>query len=47
MPVAFKYAILAASSVLWLLGLADQLHSWEMTGKYLVISALMAVLALL
>jgi hypothetical protein len=45
--IALKYGAVAVTSVLWLCGLADQWHSWELTGKYLVISALMAVAALL
>ena len=45
--VALKYCAFAVASAIWLGGLADQLHSWELTGKYLVISALMAAAALL
>jgi hypothetical protein len=45
--VLLKYSAVAVASAIWLGGLADQWHSWELTGKYLVISALMAVAALL
>ncbi|HVY59428.1 MAG TPA: hypothetical protein VHA77_16375 [Xanthobacteraceae bacterium] len=42
-----KYGLVGLASVLWLSGLADQLHSWAMTGKYLVISAMIGLLAIL
>jgi hypothetical protein len=42
-----KYGLIAVSSGLWLSGLVDQLHSLTAVGKYVGISALMLVLALL
>lgn len=42
-----KYAGAAVGSVLWSLGLVDQLPDLVQTGKYLGISALMLVLAVL
>ena len=46
MPL-FKVGLLAVSSVLWLMGLADQLHSIDAAAKYLGISAVMVLLTLL
>jgi len=46
MPL-FKIGLLVGSSVLWALGLADQLHSIDAAAKYLGISAVMLLLALL
>ena len=40
-----KYAVLAAGSVLWLLGLADQLPDLMQTAKYVGISLLMVAVA--
>jgi len=34
-----KYAAIALAAGLWLAGLADQLESFEMTARYLVLSA--------
>ena len=42
-----KYGLIAVSSGLWLSGLVDQFHSLTAVGKYVGISALMLVLALL
>ena len=46
MPV-FKLGLLTVTSVLWLVGLADQLHSVETAATYLGISALLVALAVL
>jgi hypothetical protein len=46
MPI-LKLPLLAVGSILWLFGLADQLHSPETTVVYLGISALMALVVLL
>ncbi|HEU4660771.1 MAG TPA: hypothetical protein VFS63_08930 [Pseudolabrys sp.] len=40
-----KYALVAAASVLWLIGLADQLPDMTHTAKYLGISMLMVAVA--
>jgi hypothetical protein len=42
-----KYACAAVATVLWSLGLVNQLPDLVQTGKYLGISALMIVLAVL
>ena len=34
-----KYAVIALAAGLWLVGLADQLGSLEMTARYLMLSA--------
>ena len=47
MLLYLKYAAGAVASVLWSLGLIDQLPDLVQTGKYIGISALMIVLALL
>jgi len=47
MPILVKYAVLGVGSVLWLFGLADQLHSFDTAATYLAISALMVVIAVL
>jgi len=49
MPVmsVLKYAVAALCSGAWAYGLVGQLDSLASTAKYLVISALMAVFALL
>ncbi len=41
MPTVFKHGLLALGSVLWLVGLADQFHSFGMTAMYVGISALL------
>jgi hypothetical protein len=46
MPV-LKIGLLAVSSLLWLVGLADQLHSIETAATYLGISALLVALVAL
>ncbi len=40
-----KYALAAVASVLWLIGLADQLPDLTQTAKYLGISMLMVAVA--
>jgi hypothetical protein len=40
-----KYALVAVASVLWLIGLADQLPDLTQTAKYLGISMLMVAVA--
>ena len=47
MLLYLKYASAAIASVLWSLGLVDQLPDLVQAGKYLGISALMVVLAVL
>ncbi len=47
MPAFVKYALLAVGGALWLMGLADQLHSLTSTLKYLAISGIMVALAVL
>jgi len=42
---ALKYSLIAGVSVLWLLGLSDQLPDLEHTAKYVGISLLMVVFA--
>jgi hypothetical protein len=46
MPV-LKYSLIAAASLLWLLGLSDQLPDVEQTVKYVGISALMVTFAVI
>ena len=41
----FKYVLVAVASVLWLLGLVDQLPDVMQTAKYLGISMLMVAVA--
>ena len=43
---AIKYPLIAAASVIWLLGLADQLPDPMQTAKYVGLSALIAVFTL-
>ena len=45
--MVLKYVVLAAGGGLWLNGLIGQIDSAASLGKYLAISALMAVAALL
>ncbi|HET7850849.1 MAG TPA: hypothetical protein VFL51_17500 [Pseudolabrys sp.] len=40
-----KYALVAVASVLWLIGLVDQLPDLTQTAKYLGISMLMVAVA--
>ena len=42
-----KYGLLAGGLVLWGFGLVDQLQSTELTMKYLVLSAVIAAVALI
>ena len=42
-----KYGLIALAVALWAVGLADQLYSSEAVMKYLAISALMVVLAVI
>jgi len=42
----WKVAAVAVASVFWLVGLADQLESFEMTARYLAISAAMVAVVL-
>ena len=42
---AVKYSLIASVSLLWLLGLSDQLPDLEHTAKYVGISLLMVVFA--
>jgi len=46
MPV-LKLGVIAVSSLLWLFGLADQMHSVDTLATYLGISAVMVLLILL
>jgi hypothetical protein len=43
---AFKLGAIGLASVLWLVGLADQLGSYELTARYLVLSAAIAAAAI-
>jgi len=45
--VIFKHGLLVLFVGLWLFGLSDQIHSWDLTAKYLAISALMVAVAVL
>jgi hypothetical protein len=47
MPLLIKHALLALGSALWLLGLADQFHSMSAIATYLIISMMMAAVAVL
>jgi hypothetical protein len=40
-----KYGVLVMGGMLWLAGLSDQLHSFEMTARYLLLSGAIAVVA--
>jgi hypothetical protein len=42
---ALKYSIIACASLLWLLGLSDQLPDLMQTAKYVGISMLLATIA--
>lgn len=42
-----RYGIFSVGLGLWLYGLAEQLHSWETTAIYLVLTALMASVAVI
>lgn len=42
----WKVAAIAGASVCWLVGLADQLESVEMTVRYVAISAAMVAVAM-
>jgi len=42
----WKVAAIAVASVFWLVGLADQLESVEMTARYLALSAAMVAVVL-
>jgi hypothetical protein len=42
-----KYALIALGSVLWMLGLADQLPDLVQTAKYVGISLLMVAVAVI
>jgi hypothetical protein len=40
-----KYGVFVLGGILWLSGLADQLHSFEMTARYLLLSGAILVVA--
>jgi len=40
-----KYGLLVLGGILWLAGLSDQLHSFEMTARYLFLSGAILVVA--
>jgi hypothetical protein len=40
-----KYGLLVLGGILWLSGLSDQLHSFEMTARYLLLSGALVVVA--
>jgi hypothetical protein len=42
---AVKYSLIALASLLWLIGLADQLHDPMQVAKYVGLSLLIAVVA--
>lgn len=41
-----KYGLLVLGGILWLSGLTDQLHSFEMTARYLLLSGAIVVVAM-
>lgn len=47
MRALLRYGLIAFASVLWCVGLADQLHSATAAATYLALSALMAGIVLL
>lgn len=44
---AWKIGVLVVAGVLWAMGLADQLESFEMTMRYVALSAVMVAVAAL
>lgn len=40
-----KYGLVAVSAGLWMFGLSDQLHSLDMTARYLVVSGALVAAA--
>lgn len=40
-----KYGVFVLGGILWLSGLSDQLHSFEMTARYLFLSGAIVVVA--
>jgi hypothetical protein len=45
--LSVKTMFVALLAVLWVAGLLDQLHSWETGSRYMVLSGLMAAVAML
>jgi hypothetical protein len=45
--LSVKTLFVALLAVLWVAGLLDQLHSWETGSRYMVLSGLMAAIAML
>jgi hypothetical protein len=45
--LSVKTLFVALLGVLWVVGLLDQLHSWETGSLYMVLSGLMAAIAML
>ena len=43
----WKAAIIGFAVAVWMVGLFDQLHDWKHTAKYLGLSALMVVVAVI
>jgi hypothetical protein len=45
--LSVKTLFVALLAVLWVVGLLDQLHSWEAGSRYMVLSGLIAAIAML
>jgi hypothetical protein len=45
--LSVKTVLVLLLAVLWVIGLIDQLHSWEAGGRYMALSGLMAAIAML
>jgi hypothetical protein len=46
LKTVLKAGVLVAAGTLWAFGLVDQLHSYEMTARYVAVSAAMVAVAL-
>jgi hypothetical protein len=40
-----KYGVFVLGGILWVAGLSDQLHSFELTARYLLLSGALVVVA--
>ena len=45
--LSVKTLFVVLLAVLWVIGLLDQLHSWESGSRYMALSGLMAAIAML
>jgi hypothetical protein len=45
--LSVKTLLIALLAVLWVAGLIDQFHSWETGSRYMVLSGLIAAIAML